>query len=59
MDGEEKVNMGTDGVILHMKESRRTKMKESKDEYVSKAHSTAYDDGDNSLAMRTVHANEN
>ena len=58
MNGEKEVNMGTDGVILHMKESGRTKMKESEDEYVSKAHSTAYDDGDNSLAMRTVHANE-
>ena len=41
-----------------MKESGRTKIKESEDEYVSKAYSTACDDGDNSLAMRTVHANE-
>jgi len=58
MDGAEEVNMGTDGVILDMKESGCIKMKESEDEYVSKAHSTANNDGDNSLAMRTVHANE-
>ena len=58
MEGAEEVNMGTDGVVMKMKESTRSKMKEAEDEYVSKAHSTADDDGDDTLAMRTVHANE-
>ena len=58
MNGAEEVNMGSDGVVLNMKESSRSKMKETEDEHVSNAHSTKQDDDDNTLPMRTVHANE-
>ena len=58
MNGAEEVNMGSDGIVLNMKESSRSKMKETEDEHVSNAHSTKQDDDDDTLPMRTVHANE-
>ena len=58
MNGAEDVNMGSDGIVLNMKESLRSKMKETEDEHVSNAHSTKQDDDDDTLPMRTVHANE-
>ncbi len=58
MNGTEEVNMGSDGVVLNMKESSRSKMKETEDEHVSNAHSTKQDDDDYTLPMRTVYANE-
>ena len=57
MEGKDEVNVSSDGVILEMKESSRTKMKENEDEYVSRAHCTIEDD-DEEMTMRTVHANE-
>ena len=50
--------MGSDGIVLNMKESPRSKMKETEDEHVSNSHSTKQDEDDNTLPMRTVHANE-
>ena len=58
MNGAEEVNMGSDGVVLNMKESARSKMKETEDEHVSNVHSTDQDVGDDTLPMRTVHANQ-
>ena len=58
MNGAEEVNMGSDGIVLSMKESLRSKMKETEDEHVSNAHSTKRDDDDDTLPMRTAHANE-
>jgi len=58
MNGAEEINMGSDGVVLNMKESSISKMKETEDEHVSNAHSTKQDDDDDTLPMRTVHANE-
>ena len=58
MNGAEEVNMGSDGIVLSMKESSRSKMKETEDEHVSNAHSTKQDDDDDTLPMRTAHANE-
>ena len=48
----------SDGIVLNMKESSRSKMKDTEDEHVSNAHSTKQDDDDDTLPMRTVHANE-
>ena len=50
--------MGSHGTFLIMKESLRSKMKGMEYEHVSNAHSTKKDDNDNTLPMRTVHANE-
>ena len=50
--------MGLDGVVLNMKESARSKMKETEDEHVSNVHSTKQDVDDDTLPMRTVHANQ-
>ena len=58
MNGAEEVNMGLDVIVLNMKESSRSKMKETEDEHVSNAHSTKQDKDDNTLPMHTVHANE-
>ncbi len=58
MNGAEEVNMGSDSIILNMKESSRSKMKETEDEHVSNAHSTKQDDDENTVPMCTVHANE-
>ena len=58
MNGAEEVNMGSDRIVLNMKESLRSKKKEVEDEHVSNAHSTKKDDDDNTLPMRTVHANK-
>jgi len=41
-----------------MKESVRSKTKETKDEHVSNVHSTKHDVDDDTLPMRTVHANQ-
>ena len=57
MAGADEVNMGSDGVVLEMKDSARTKMKESEEEFVSKAHSTSNNDEDNALSIHTVHTN--
>ena len=57
MDGADEVNVGTDGIVLGMKETATSRMKESEEEHVSKAHSTDID-GDDVMPMRTVHANE-
>ena len=59
MNGAEEVNMGSNGIVLNMKESARSKMKDMEEEHVSNVHSsndTA--DDDRNLPMRTVHANE-
>jgi hypothetical protein len=58
MNGVEEVNMGSDGIVLNMKESSRSKMKETEDEHVSNVHSTKQDVDDDTLPMRTVHTNE-
>ena len=58
MNGAEEVNMGSNGVVLNMKESARSKMKETEDEHVSNVHSTKQDVDDDTLPMRTVHANQ-
>ena len=58
MNGIEEVIMGSDGIVVNMKESLRSKMKEMEDEHISNAHSTKQDDHDDTLPMRTVHASE-
>lgn len=58
MNGAEEVNMGSHGIVLNMKESSRSKMKETEDEHVSNVHSAKQDDDDDTLPMRTAHANE-
>ena len=58
MNGANKVNMRSDGVVLNMKENARSKMKEMEDEHVSNVHSTLQDVDDDTLPMRTVHANQ-
>ena len=58
MNGADEVNMGSDCVVLNMKENARSKMKETEDEHVSNVHSTKHDDSDDTLPLRTVHANE-
>ncbi len=58
MNGTRDVNMGTDGIDLNMKESSRSKMKETEDEHVSNAHSTKQDDDDDVLLICTAHTNE-
>ena len=58
MNGAEEVNMGSDGIVLNMKETARSKMKETEDEHVSNVHSTKQDVDDGTLPMRTVHANQ-
>ena len=57
MKGRDEVNICSDGIILEMKESSRTTMKENEEEYVSRAHYTEEDDGD-AMVIKTVHANE-
>jgi hypothetical protein len=57
MNGADEVNVGADGVVLNMKESARSKMKESEDEYVSRVHATEQHEQD-ALPMHTVHANK-
>ena len=57
MKGAEEVNMGIDGIVLNMKQSSRWKMKESEEEHVTTAHSSAIDRNEDTLPMRTVHAN--
>ena len=46
MNGAEEVNMGSDGVVLNMKESARSKMEETEDKHVSNVHSTKQDGDD-------------
>ena len=58
MNGAEEVNMGSDGIVLNMEETARSKMKETKDEHVSNVHSTKQDVDDGTLSMRTVHTNQ-
>lgn len=72
MNGADEVNMGTDGVVLKMKENPKSQLKETEDEHVSNVHSAhtnhkalhndgnedEWEDEDDVLPMRTVHANE-
>lgn len=72
MNGADEVNMGTDGVVLKMKETPKSQLKETEDEHVSNIHSARMnhkkdldnggnDDDDNDddiFPMRTAHANE-
>ena len=58
MNDAEEVNMGSDGVVLNMKENARSKMKETEDEHISNVHSTKPVVDDDTLPMRTVHANQ-
>lgn len=59
MNGAEEVNMGSNGIVLNMKESARSKMNEMEEEHVSNVHSSNdTTDDDQNLPMRTVHANE-
>ena len=58
MNDAEEVNMGSDGVVLNMKENARSKMKETEDEHISNVHSTKQVVDDDTLPMRTVHANQ-
>ena len=53
MNGADEVNMGSDGVVLNMKENARSKMKEMEDEHVSNVHSTKHDDGDDTFPLRS------
>ena len=39
MNGADEVNMGTDGVVLKMKENPKSQLKETEDEHVSNIHS--------------------
>ena len=57
MNGEDEVNLGTDGVELTMKESSRSKMKENEVEHISNAHSTEENGEDDEIPIRTAHAN--
>ena len=57
MNGADKINMRLVDVVLNMKESATSKMKETEDEHVSNVHSTKHNDDDDTLPMRTVHAN--
>ena len=50
--------MGSDCIVLNMKESLRSKMKEMEDKHVSNAHSTKQEDDDDTLPMCTVHTNK-
>ena len=58
MNSAEEVNMGINDIVLNMKESSRSKMKETENAHESNAHSTKQDNNDNLLLMCTVHANE-
>ena len=58
MNGAEEVNMGSDVAVLNIKESARSEMKETEDEHVSNEHSTEQDVDDDTLPMRTIHANQ-
>ena len=40
MNGAKEVNMGSEGIVLNMKESLRSIMKEKEDKHASNAHST-------------------
>ena len=71
MNGVDEVNMGTDGVLLKMKENPKSQLNETEDEHVSNVHSARMnnkdldndghdedEDEDDVLPMCTVHANE-
>jgi len=71
MNGADEVNMGTDGVVLKMKENPKSQLKETEDEHVSNIHSARMnpkdldngsndddDDDDDIFPMRTAYANE-
>ena len=71
MNGADEVNMGTDGVVLKMKENPKSQLKETEDEHVSNIHSAWMnhkdldnggndddDDDDDIFPMRTAHTNE-
>ena len=59
MEGKVEVNTGRDGVVLNMNESLHFRMKESEEEHVSSVHSSESNDNDDTLPVRTVHANNN
>ena len=71
MNGADEVNMGTNGVVLKMRENPKSQLKETEDEHVSNIHSARMnhkdlgnggndndDDNDDVLPVRTAHANE-
>ena len=63
MNGAKEVNMGVDSVVLEIKETSKSQLKETEDEHVSNvynANSTHKNDNDKGLAlpMQTVHANK-
>ena len=63
MNGAKEVNMGTDGVVLEMKETSKSQLKETEDEHVSNVHSADISHESNNyqdlaLPMQTVHANK-
>ena len=49
--------MGIGGVVLNMKESSRSQMKESEEEHVATAHSSTIDGNEDTLPMCMVHDN--
>ena len=58
MNGPVEVNMGREWVVLEMKESAHTKMKETEEESVSNDHRTDNDKTNNVLPAHTVHAKD-
>ena len=59
MNGADEANVASDGIVLTMKETTRSNLKETEDEHVSSAHRATQDTGDGGvLPVRTVHANE-
>ena len=58
MNGKEEVNVGPDAVELNVKETTKSKQQSNEDEYVSTAHIPNGNSEEDSLPMRTVHANE-
>ena len=59
MNGADEANVASDGIVLNMKETTRSNLKETEDEHVSNVHCATQDvDDDGALPMRTVHANE-
>ena len=70
MNSADEVNMGTNGVVLKMKENSKSQLKETENEHVSNIHRACMnhkdrsnggnddEDDDAVFPMRTAHANE-
>ena len=63
MNGAEEVNMAMDGVLLKMKETSKSQLKETEADHVSNVHSADIpqendNDRDLALPMQTTHANK-